>query len=307
MLLKETLFLNPDHKYKVQSLFYENGNTEVMCEILENGDFIKLKLEDIIRKNKLQFFSTPDILVLLKNFENSTRNIGFSTNHQTKYYHTISTVFILCLLMSNIAEIKICNFFDYSIGAGSTIFPLVYILNDILTEVYGFSSGRKTIWIALFANCIFSVFLYGIALLPPSEHWTDQENFEKLFFVSPRIVIASVVSYLIGEMINASIIASLKIKFKGKFFAMRAIVSTCIGSLIESTIFGYIAFFGRIPDIELIKMILLLTIIKLIYEILAMPITIKVVSFLKKAEDKDIYETPTLKGFLPKFLFEINK
>lgn len=220
---------------------------------------------------------------------------------QAKYYNTISIAFILCLLMSNIAEIKICSFFGYSIGAGTIIFPLIYILNDILTEVYGFTSSRKTIWAALFVNCVFSMFLYVVTLLPPSEYWHDQAIFEKLFLVSPRIVIASIISYLVGEMVNSCIIASLKIKFHGKFFATRAIFSTLAGAMVESALFGYIAFFHRIPDMELINMILLLTVVKVLYEIVAMPLTIKIVYRLKRAEGKDVYEKPTFNNMFPQF------
>lgn len=103
-------------------------------------------------------------------------------------------------------------------------------------------------------------------------------------------------------MLNTTIIAFLKIKFKGKYFALRAIFSTLMGSLLESIIFGYIAFYGRLPLTELIEMIILLTLIKVLYEMLAMPITLKFVEYLKNVEGLNVFEKPSLKGLMPRYL-----
>src|SRR5579884_2756156 len=128
------------------------------------------------------------------------------------YYHNLTLAFTIILLLSNIAEIKIFDFFGYSIGAGTIIFPLLYVLNDVITEVYGFTAARRTIWVALLCNCIFSIFIYGVILLPSSPHFKHKEAFEKIFSISPRIVIASIASYFIGELLNSTIIAALKIR-----------------------------------------------------------------------------------------------
>lgn len=300
-LLRHSILPQTNSKYKVCSLNYEGANPNVTCELIGENKFIKLDLEEII-SNKLHFFGSPDILVLSRAFSEIQKDAGNSLNITKTYYSTLTTAFTVLLLLSNLAETKICNFLGYSVGAGTIIFPLLYILSDVLTEVYGFTASRKAIWIAFCYSCFFSIFIYAVCLLPPSEHWNEQEAFEKIFLVSPRIVLGSVISYFIGEMINTTIIAFLKIKFRGEYFALRAIFSTLIGSLLESTIFGYIAFFGRIPMNELIEMIVLLTLIKVLYEILVMPITIKLVAYLKKIEGLNVFEKPSLKGFLPKFL-----
>ena len=219
----------------------------------------------------------------------------------SKHYHTLTLSFTVILLLSNIAEIKICDFFGYSIGAGTLIFPLLYVLNDVLTEVYGFTAARRTIWIALLWNCIFSIFIYIILLLPSSPHFEQKQAFEQIFFISPRIVLASIFSYFVGELLNSTIIAALKIKFQGRFFALRAIFSTLISSGTESAVFGYIAFAGRLPNSELVEMIIMLTLIKVAYEILIMPMTLKFTSFLKRSEGKDVFEKPSLKAFIPFF------
>ncbi|XVN42838.1 MAG: queuosine precursor transporter [Candidatus Rickettsia vulgarisii] len=162
-----------------------------------------------------------------------------------KYYNNIIIAYVVCLLFSNIGAIKIYNFFGYSIDAGTIIFPLLYILNDVLTEVYGFTASKRTILLALFYNIIFSAFIYIVALLPASPYWHDQQAFETIFLISPRIVIASIVSYFVGELINAIIMSLLKIKFHGKIYALRAVFSTFIGSLIDTFVYLAILPFGE--------------------------------------------------------------
>jgi uncharacterized integral membrane protein (TIGR00697 family) len=218
-----------------------------------------------------------------------------------KYYHHLTLSFTVILLLSNIAEIKICDFLGFSIGAGTLIFPLLYVLNDILTEVYGFTAARRVIWTALTWNCIFTAFIYIILLLPSSPHFEQKEAFEQIFFISPRIVLASIFSYFVGELLNSSIIATLKVKFQGRFFALRAIFSTLISSACESSVFAYIAFSGRIPNMELVEMVILLTLIKVAYEILIMPFTLKFTNFLKRSEGVNIFEKPSWRAFIPFF------
>ena len=117
--------------------------------------------------------------------------------------------------------------------------------------------------------------------------------------LSPRIMIASLSSYFLGELINSSILSILKLQFRGEMFAVRAIFSTLIASFIESVMFGFIAFYGRIPDDELIKMAIMLTILKVLYEIIILPLSQVLVNYLKKSEQLDVYEKPSLKNILP--------
>ena len=185
------------------------------------------------------------------------------------------------------------------VGAGTIFFPLLYVLNDIITEVYGFSASRRTIWVALCFNLTFSLLMYLIMLLPEGDDWQEKEAFEVIFALSPRIMIGSLISYFFGELINASIISYLKLSLQGRLFALRAVFSTLISSFLESVMFGLIAFYGRIPDDELIKMTVMLTILKVLYEIIIMPLTIMLVSYLKKTENLDVYEKPSLKKIIP--------
>lgn len=194
------------------------------------------------------------------------------------------------------AEMKIADFFGVAqIGAGTIFFPLLYVLNDVITEVYGFSASRRTIWLALFFNLTFSVLMYLMVLLPEGSDWQEKEAFETMFTLSPRIMVGSLTSYFLGELINATIISHLKLKFKGQLFAVRAIFSTFIASFIESLLFAIIAFYGRVPDDELIKMIITLGLLKVAYEIIVMPFTLIFVKYLKRTEQLDVYEKPSFR------------
>lgn len=301
-LLRDTFLPNTGLRYKVQDLHYYADCIKVSCEILENGETVKFKLNDIINTNKLHLFSSSDILSLYKASEIEGKKMNTDSNtgvKDYKYYNIISLAFILCLLMSNLAAIKIFNFFGHAIWSGILIFPLIYVLNDVLTEVYGFSESRKVIWVAMACNCILSGFLYFVCLLPPAEFWQDQAAFEKVFSLSPRIVAASVISYLIGETMNSYILSLLKIRLYGKFFAIRAIISTLVGAFVESSIFGFISFGGRVQVSELWQMICMLAFMKVGYEILIMPFTVKFVTFLKRKEKVNSFEIPSLRNIIP--------
>lgn len=296
--LRDVLLNRANIKYQVLDFIDTEQKVIVKCKFLETGEYLKFYLIDIITKNKLQFFSSKDILVLSHRFNNSENSLNDNIHYkQNKFYYPIIILFILCLLTSNLAATKICNFgLGIVVPGGTIIFPLLYILNDILTEVYGFTASRKAIWTALFCNLVFSMFLYSIVFVPYPEYWLGQEAFSTVFSLSPRIFIASLSSYLFGEMTNATILSLLKLRFKGKFFAARAIISTIFGALLESTLFCFTAFLNRLDIQEILSMVLVLTVIKVFYEILLIPVTTRLVTFLKFTESQDVFERPSFKG-----------
>lgn len=281
-------------KYKVQTVNFCQKDANVVCELIGHDKMVTLNLKDIMQSQLIRLFEHKDIIMLSKIFsERYTDNKSSILDTEKKHYSSISIIFTVLLLMSNIAETKIFSFFGYSIGAGTIIFPLLYILSDVITEVYGFKASRKVILIACLCGCLFSLFTYLVYLLPNSEYWQEEEAFEKIFLISPRIMISSVISYFLGEMLNASIIALLKIKWRGRYFILRAMISTLFGSLLESLIFTYGAFWGRLPMQQLLEMIAILTIVKVFYEFLIMPLTIKFISYLKNSEKLDVFEKPS--------------
>lgn len=213
-----------------------------------------------------------------------------------KYYNIITIAFITCLITSNLAATKLWQIGTLILPGGMLVFPLLYVLNDILTEVYGFTASRRVIWVALFCNLFVTVILFIVVQLPPAGHWPNQESFANIFSLTPRIFIASISSYFIGELLNASTISTLKIMLEGRNFAMRAILSTCVGAFIETALFVAIAFSGILPTAHLFSMIFTMTIIKVLYELIILPITVKITAFLKKSEGIDSFEQPSWRG-----------
>ena len=171
-------------------------------------------------------------------------------------------------------------------------------MNDILTEVYGFSASRRVIWIALYCNLFMTLTLYLVVQLPPSDHSHTHEEFTTIFALTPKIFLASLSSYFIGELLNASAISTLKIMLEGRNFAFRAILSTCVGAFIETAIFASIAFGAFLPISNLLSMIFTMTALKVAYELVVLPFTIRITNFLKKVENIDSFEKPSWRGIL---------
>lgn len=215
-----------------------------------------------------------------------------------KYYNLLTIAFIVCLITANMGATKLCHFGSLTLPGGILVFPLLYILNDILTEVYGFSASRRVIWLALFSNLFLTLVLWAVVNLPPAAHHSNHEAFAGVFSLTPKIFIASLTSYFIGELLNASAISTLKVMQSGKNFALRAIISTCVGAFIETLMFAVIAFSSFIPAYQLMMMIFTLTTLKVLYELIALPFTVKLTQFLKEAEQMDSYEKPSLRGIL---------
>lgn len=219
-------------------------------------------------------------------------------NKNFKYYNFIAFTFVICLITANLAATKLVQIGSLTVPGGIIIFPLLYVMNDILTEVYGFSASRRVIWIALYCNLFMTLTLYLVVQLPPSDHSHTHEEFTTIFALTPKIFLASLSSYFIGELLNASAISTLKIMLDGRNFAFRAILSTCVGAFIETTIFASIAFGAFLPISQLLSMIFTMTALKVVYELIVLPFTVRITNFLKIVENIDSFEKPSWRGVL---------
>ena len=213
--------------------------------------------------------------------------------HNYRYLDIITAVFIAVLLISNVASSKITTFGIFTLDAGTILFPLSYIIGDILTEVYGYARARRVIWIGLLCNVLMAATFMIVAVLPPAADWPNQGAYEAILGWTPRIVLASVIAYFAGEFINSFVLAKLKIKTKGKYLWVRTLGSTPIGELFDTVLFITIAFWGVLPTEILIPLMVSNYIFKLAVELLFTPITYKVVNKLKKAEHEDYYDRKT--------------
>lgn len=210
-----------------------------------------------------------------------------------RYYDLILALFAGCLLISNISATKLVAFGPVTMDGGIVLFALVYIFGDVLTEVYGYAYARRAIWTG-FATMLLAVAAFFVVIqLPPAAEYQDQAAFEAVLGFLPRIVMASLLAYLAGEFINAYILARLKIKTKGKKLWLRLIGSTVVGQIADTTIFALVAFGGMLSGRDMLLFIAAGWAYKTGVEILLLPVTYRVVDFLKKREGVDAYDTKT--------------
>lgn len=206
-------------------------------------------------------------------------------------YMLMGILFCVCLIASNLLETKIVQIGSYSMTAGFIVFPISYILNDCIAEVWGFKKARLIIWLG-FAMNFFVVMLGGIACaLPAAPFWEGGEHFEFVFGLAPRIAAASLTAFLVGSFLNAMVMSKMKVASEGRHFSWRAILSTLAGEGADSLIFFPLAFGGLMPVGELGKLMLLQVTAKTLYEVVALPLTVRVVNYVKKVEGTDVYDT----------------
>jgi uncharacterized integral membrane protein (TIGR00697 family) len=210
-----------------------------------------------------------------------------------KYLGTISVFFVSVLLISNIASTKIVDFGIFTFDAGTLLFPLSYIFGDILTEVYGYKRSRKVIWLGFFMALLMSLIFIIVGKLPASPDWPNQEAYNAILGMTPRIVFASLVAYALGSFSNAFVLAKMKIWTQGKKLWARTIGSTLVGEFVDSSLFILIAFAGLLPSSLLVTLIISNYVFKTLVEVVLTPVTYKVVKFLKEREGEDYYDKDT--------------
>jgi uncharacterized integral membrane protein (TIGR00697 family) len=203
----------------------------------------------------------------------------------------LACFFVTTLLLANIIAGKMANFFGITLPAAVILFPLTYIFGDVLTEVYGFKKARLIIWLGFAANLLMvAVFLLTIAL-PYPDFWQGQTAFATVLGLTPRIVAASLLAYLAGELVNSVVLSRMKVWTKGRNLWLRTIGSTVVGEGIDTVLFIAIAFGGTLPPGVLGTMMLAQYLWKVVYEAAVTPLTYYVVRWVKQQEQLDVYDT----------------
>ena len=202
----------------------------------------------------------------------------------------LGILFNICLIAANLLETKVIQVFGLTITAGVIVFPISYIINDCIAEVWGFKKARLIIWSGFLMN-FFVVALGLIAVqLPAAPFWNGGEHFNFVFGMAPRIVFASLSAFLIGSFLNAYVMSKMKLANQGKHFSLRAIASTLVGETADSLIFFPIAFGGLIAWPELLMMMGIQIALKSLYEVVMLPVTIRVVNLVKRIDHSDVYD-----------------
>jgi uncharacterized integral membrane protein (TIGR00697 family) len=212
---------------------------------------------------------------------------------QYRFLPVITGLFTATLLISNTLDTKIFSFGSLALPAGIILFPLAYLIGDILTEVYGYSASRKVIWTGLL-SLLLMVAMYEIArLLPAASFWANQESFDKTLGHVPRIVAAGITAYFLGEFCNSYVLAKLKVKSGGRSMPIRFVLSTFVGQAVDTAVFVLIAFAGTFAPTELVSIVISAWAFKVCWEIVALPITLPIVKWLKAAENEDYFDKET--------------
>jgi queuosine precursor transporter len=206
----------------------------------------------------------------------------------------LAAVFVTSLITANIVAVKLIEVGPFVVPAGTvTIFPLSYVIANVITEVYGFSRTRQVIWLGFACNLLAVGVIYMTQLLPGAGFWDGQDAYERILGFVPRLLLASFIAYLVGEFVNAFILARMKILTKGRYLWTRTIGSSTVGQGIDSLIFVSIAFVGVIASDELARTIVAPWFLKSLYEVLATPLTYALANGLKRREGLDTFDRNT--------------
>jgi uncharacterized integral membrane protein (TIGR00697 family) len=229
---------------------------------------------------------------------------GNNRNTYSFRFVAVAGLFVACLVAANIISVKIIaidtSFGNWFVPAGVVIFPLSYVLGDVLTEVYGYRSARRVIWLGFVCNLVVVLAIWLAGIWAPAPFWQNQPAWDAVLGYTPRLLVASFAAYLVGEFANSFVLARMKVATEGRWLWTRTIGSTLIGEGLDSIVFITLAF-GNFPalglpgppNFDLTTAIFTQWVIKVAYEILATPITYIVVGYLKRAEGVDVYDRET--------------
>lgn len=210
-------------------------------------------------------------------------------------YPVIVAVFVALLLISNIGAVKLIQFGpDISLGpidispiitdGGAFLFPLTYIVGDVLSEVYGLRAARRAIFIGFGMAVLAALTFWLVQISPEAEGWGNQEAFEAVLGFVPRIVLASICGYLVGQLLNAYVLVKIKERTNEKVLWLRLIGSTVVGELADTVVFCTIAFYGVITGSDFAKYVFYGYVYKVLVEVIFLPITYRVIAAVKKRE-----------------------
>ncbi|WP_446424975.1 queuosine precursor transporter [Mailhella sp.] len=202
----------------------------------------------------------------------------------------LGILFCTCLIVSNLMAAKIFVAGGFTLSAAVLLFPVSYILNDCIAEVWGYRKARLIIWSGFAMNfLVMAVFQLAVAL-PPAPFWEGAPHFDYIFGLAPRLAAASFAAFLAGSFVNAYVMSRMKLASSGRHFSARAVVSTLLGEGVDSMIFFPCAYFGLLPFSEMLAVMIAEVALKVGYEIAVLPVTRRVVAAIKRMEGVDVFD-----------------
>ncbi|MDE3198130.1 MAG: queuosine precursor transporter [Acidobacteriota bacterium] len=211
---------------------------------------------------------------------------------QYKYLDLFINIFVVILIVSNLIAPKFVAVGWFRFSAAQLLFPITYIFGDVFTEVYGYSASRKAIWTGFMASAIMTAFGIFAIWLPAAPEFRNQAAFETVFGVVPRNVAGSLLAYWAGEFANSLTVAKMKVWTEGRYLWTRTVGSTVVGQLVDTSIVIFFIFWGQ-PLGVMVQLIVSGYLFKVIYEVLATPLTYIVVNFLKREEGVNFFDRGT--------------
>jgi queuosine precursor transporter len=208
-------------------------------------------------------------------------------------FMSCAALFVTCLLAANTMATKLIAIGGVVLTAGIVIFPISYVIGDVLTEVWGYGAARRVIWLGFACNALMVAALWLGGKLPAAPFWKGQEAYDAIFGQTPRVLAASFVAYLVGEFANAFVLAKLKLATRGRWLWLRTIGSTVVGQALDSIVFVTLAFAGAVPPRVLVPIVAAQWMVKVVYEAAATPLTYAAVAWLKTREGVDAYDRHT--------------
>ena len=222
--------------------------------------------------------------------ETAPRDAAAGPSH---WFVAVVALFVTALITANIVAVKLIDVGGMVLPAAIIVFPVSYIIGDVLTEVYGFRQARRVIWLGFACNLLAVVVIWLAGALPAAGFWDGQPAFERILGQAPRILAASFAAYLVGEFANSAVLARMKVATEGRFLWARTIGSTVVGQGLDSAVFMTVAFAGVIPAEGLVAAVVTQWLVKTAYEAAATPLTYLVVGFLKRRDGVDVYDRET--------------
>jgi len=220
-----------------------------------------------------------------------------------RYFPWVTAIFVTALIVSNIVAVKLIQVGPFTLTAALLIFSISYIFGDVLTEVYGYARARQVIWIGFACNLLAVLAFYTAGLLTPSPEWAlpgfdtpeaAQGAYTAILGFTPLILLASLIAYLAGEFLNSFVLAKLKLATRGRWLWVRTIASTVVAQVADTGLFvGVLVLGGLFPAEIALSIIAGEWLSKVLYEVIATPVTYQIVNFLKRAESEDVYDWNT--------------
>lgn len=230
------------------------------------------------------------------------RSINAVSERGPRLLNVITGVFVAALVIATVISSKIVMLGPLALPGGTIVFPVTFIINDILTEVYGYARSRRVVWTALACQALAGLLFLIVDYMPPAPFWKGQEAFHAILGFVPRVALAGLLAFFSGELTNSFVISKMKYFEKGERGlkqGWRFVASTIAGEAVDSLVFMTVAFTGQIPPTDLLQTIMTLYFVKVAYEVIALPVSVPFSNWLKKKESIDHIDYPNRTNYNP--------